>query len=91
MKKIRKYYDGVMISEKLPDNYRLSREEKKCSNCKFYQSILSSSGVCKKWNAQVRKAWLCNAWKVDVPNQSMSSRPTNQQTPNTNMRRGGRY
>jgi len=65
----RKYPGGGLISDQLPDAYRLGNASKKCSNCEFFNTAQS---YCTKWSAIVKGSYLCNAWKAreNIPRSS---------------------
>ena len=86
MAKLKKYYDGVSIPEKLPDSYMVGRGGRKCNKCHFYADNI----WCKKWKVAVRGNFVCKSFKllekgsiVNVPTPSTPS------TPNTNSNTGG--
>ena len=58
--KLDEYPDGSPVPDGLPNAYRLSENDKLCSNCSYYEK-----GQCTRFNAAVKAKYVCNAWKAN--------------------------
>jgi len=58
--KLDEYPDGSPVPDELPNAYRLSENDKLCSNCSYYEK-----GQCTRFNAAVKAKYVCNAWKAN--------------------------
>lgn len=76
---------GENVPTNLPQAYQLGNQTKSkgqnCSNCIFYQQ-----GLCRKWNAPIKKEYWCSTWKYnpDISYNDLSGVSSNIYVPPTN-------
>tara|TARA_R100000231_G_scaffold13953_2_gene15318 strand:- start:364 stop:570 length:207 start_codon:yes stop_codon:yes gene_type:complete len=55
------YFNGEMIPNRMPQDFRKAQGEKACGNCGMYSNRRSYCGVFKEF--RVRDIYVCGNWR----------------------------